>query len=171
MILSNLRRSVIAVAILVLSTSAFAEVTTLPADVRERLFASAPSVKMSYSTKDIPAAVMDACAKVAPDGEFLLANPGEKFQATDVIIYPKLPWRRLLWAARLPNYYLLHYEHGGFAFHEHVVLVSYSDPKNAKVIWSGYSPPLKDYKEFLEALKAGKLSDAKAGKFQETWHL
>ena len=163
-------RDIAAITLLSLSTSAFAEVISLASDVRDYLFASASNVKIVRSTKYIPAAVMDACASIAFD-EFLLANPGEKFQATDVIIYPKLPWRRLLWAARLPNYYLLHYEHGGFAFHEHVVLVSYSDPKNAKVIWSGYSPPLKNYKEFLEALKAGKLSDAKAGKFQEAWHL
>jgi len=164
-------RDIAAITLLSLSTSAFAEVISLASDVRDYLFASASNVKIVRSTKDIPAAVMNACANIAFQHDFRMANPGEKFEATDNILDETLPERRLLWAARLPNYYLLHYEHGGFAFHEHVVLVSYSDPKNAKVIWSGYSPPLKNYKEFLEALKAGKLSDAKAGKFQEAWHL
>jgi hypothetical protein len=164
-------RDIAAITLLFLSTSAFAEVISLASDVRDRLFASAPSGKMSYSIKDIPAAVMQACANIAYQHDFSMANPGEKFEATDNILDETLPERRLLWAGRLPNYYLLHYEHGGIGLHQHVVIVSYSDPKTAKVIWSGFSRPLKDYKEFLETLKAGKLSDAKVSNLQAIWHL
>ena len=148
-----------------------AEVKYLPLEVREQLFQSASSAKIVRSTKDIPATVMQACTSIAYQGDFRMANPGEKFEATDFILDDTLPQRRLIWVARVPHYYLLHYEHGGIGLHQHVVVVSYSDPKSAKVIWSGFSQPLKDYQEFLEALKADKLYDAKAGKFQETWHL
>jgi hypothetical protein len=150
---------------------AFVEVITLPREAREQLFASATKVQILRSIKDLPAAVTQACESIAFQHDFRMANPGEKFEPGDAIVDPNLPERRLRWAARLPNYYLFHYEHGGRGLHQHIVLVSYSDAKNVKVVWSGFSPPLKDYKEFLEALRAGKLSDSKAGEFQESWHL
>ncbi|HEY1268318.1 MAG TPA: hypothetical protein VGH16_13770 [Candidatus Binatia bacterium] len=56
-------KTLILVALLTASFS-FAEVITLPTNVREHLFASASSVKMFYSTKDIPPELIDACARI-----------------------------------------------------------------------------------------------------------
>ena len=41
-----------------------------------------------------------------------MANPGERFNATDVIV-SDLPMRRLIFAGKSDRYYLVHYEVGG----------------------------------------------------------
>jgi hypothetical protein len=147
--------------VVLLSSLSFAEVTKLPPEAREVLFANVTSAKMLRSTRDLPVAVIQACASVAPEREFRLANPGEAFQATDFILDSSLPRRRLQWAARIPGYYLLHYESGGRARSYHVLLVVYDDSRNARVVWSAAAIPMKDYNEFLGALKTEKLDDTR----------
>jgi hypothetical protein len=147
--------------LVLLSSPSFAGVTKLPPEAREVLIASVTSAKMLRSTRDIPAEVIQACASVAPEREFRLANPGEAFQATDFILDSTLPRRRLQWAARIPGYYLLHYESGGRARSYHVLLVVYDDSRNARVVWSAAAIPMKDYNEFLGALKTEKLDDTR----------
>src|SRR5690348_8402933 len=46
----------------------------------------------------LPEAVKAQFARYAREKEFKMANPGETYQATDVIMQPGLPWRRLLFA-------------------------------------------------------------------------
>jgi Enoyl-(Acyl carrier protein) reductase len=58
-----------------------------------------------HSTNDLPREVV---ALVASDGR--LANPGEKWNATDSITDPTLPDKRLIWAAVGGAYYAVHYE-------------------------------------------------------------
>jgi hypothetical protein len=152
---------IVVVALLLFPGSLLAEVNNLPRQTREHLFAGASNVQMLYSMKDLPPSVVEACARITPEHEFRLANPREKFQATDVIMDPNLPRRRLIWAAKIPGYYLLHYELGGIGLSRHVILVAYTDNKNeAPVTWAAaFFVRLKDYQEFLAALAAGKLDN------------
>lgn len=52
-----------------------------------------------------------------------IANPGEKWTATDVIIDPQRPRRRLLFAGASPSLWFMYYEHGGIGRHEHLAVI------------------------------------------------
>ncbi len=120
------------------------------------------AITLLRSMRDLPAAVVQACAAVSKEKDFNLAEPGGPFQVTDVLGLgeEKLPHRRLIWAAKIPGYYLVHYESGGFAHSYHVVLVAFDPAKDtAQAAWGAAAIPLADYADFLRALAAGKLDD------------
>lgn len=52
-----------------------------------------------------------------------IANPGEQWTATDVIIDPHRPRRRLIFAGSSPSLWFIYYEHGGEGRHEHLLLI------------------------------------------------
>jgi hypothetical protein len=108
-----------------------------------------------HSTSDLPPAILALCG-----GDGKLAEPGEKWNATDVITDPTLPGKRLIWAAVGGDYYVVHYERGGIAhsFHILVARLAKADAK-PKVVWRAVGGPLKDYAAFLDALRGGKLDD------------
>jgi hypothetical protein len=130
------------------------DVTKLPAEDRRALQNSSRFHEV-HSTGDLPAAIVALCAD---DGR--LAEPGQKWNATDAITDPTLPGKRLIWAAVDGEYYVVHYERGGIA-HTFYVLVATLTKNNTKpkVIWRGVAGPLKDYAAFLIALRNGKLDD------------
>jgi hypothetical protein len=80
-----------------------------------------------YSTTDLPPAIVALCT--GDNGR--LADPGQKWNATDVITDPTLPGKRLIWAAVGGEYYVVHYERGGIA-HTFHVLVATLTKNNAK---------------------------------------
>jgi len=63
---------------------------------------------MLYSTAQVPSAVKRACASVMADHHFWLAEPGKPYNETDVEWDFKIPRRRLIWAAHVPGYYVVH---------------------------------------------------------------
>ena len=130
------------------------DVTKLPAEDRRALQDSSRFHEV-HSTGDLPAAIVALCADDAR-----LAEPGQKWNATDAITDPTLPSKRLIWAAVGADYYIVHYERGGIAhtFHVLVARLAKNDAK-PKVIWRGVGGPLKDYAAFLIALRNGKLDD------------
>jgi len=133
----------------------FTDVTKLSAEDRKALQDSSRFHQV-HSTSDLPPAIVTLCT--GDDGK--LAEPGEKWNATDSIIDPTLPGKRLIWAAIGGEYYVVHYERGGIAhtFHILVAKLTKNDAK-PKVIWVGTGGPLKDYTAFLDALRSGKLDD------------
>ena len=66
--------------------------------------------------------------------DWKLAEPGGPWRATDIVIDPKLPSRRLLFAACNLRFCILHYEHGGIGENERI-LGLLKTGKNYKVIW------------------------------------
>jgi len=109
-----------------------------------------------HSTKDLPPVVVALCA----DDSGKLAEPGQNWNATDVVTDPTLPWKRLIWATIGGDYYVVHYERGGIghSFHILVATVAKGDAR-AKVVWRAVGHQLKDYTAFLDALRTGKLDD------------
>jgi len=109
-----------------------------------------------HSTNDLPSAIVALCT--GDNGR--LADPGQKWNATDVITDPTLPGKRLIWAAVGGEYYVVHYERGGIAHSFHILIarLTKNDAK-PKVVWRGVGGPLKDYAAFLIALQNGKLDD------------
>jgi hypothetical protein len=130
------------------------DVTKLPAEDRRALQDSSRFHEV-HSTGDLPAAIVALCAD---DGR--LAEPGQKWNATDAITDPTLPGKRLIWAAVDGEYYVVHYERGGIAHTFHVLVATLTkNNTKPKVIWPGVGGPLKDYAAFLIALRNGKLDD------------
>ena len=63
------------------------------------------------SITNSPPKIVGLCA----DHKGAMADPGEKWQASDVVIDNRLSFKRLIWAAIDNDYYVVHYEHGGIA--------------------------------------------------------
>jgi hypothetical protein len=57
-----------------------------------------------HSTSDLPPPIVTLCA----GDEGKLADAGEKWNATDAIIDPTLPGKRLIWAAVGDGYYVVY---------------------------------------------------------------
>ncbi|EDY16811.1 hypothetical protein CfE428DRAFT_5620 [Chthoniobacter flavus Ellin428] len=137
--------------------SSSADTAKLPAADREHLL-QAKDPPLVTTMHEIPAEVVEACAAASSGGGFELADAGQPFQATDVIIGKPLPGKRLIWAARLPGYMVVHYESGGIAHLYHVMVVALdSSKKKVHVVWAAGARPMKSYAEFRETLATGKL--------------
>jgi hypothetical protein len=132
-----------------------ADVTKLPPDDRKTL-QDASRFHGVHSTGDLPTAVVALCT--GDNGK--IADPGQKWNATDSITDPSLPGKRLIWAAVGGDYYVVHYERGGIAHSFHILVAKLTRPESKLVVvWRAVGGPLKDYATFLDALQSGKLDD------------
>ena len=140
---------------LAIQTCCIADVTKLPSEHRKALEDSS-RFRQLLSPTNLPPAIVALCA----DDNGRLADPGQKWEATDVITDASLPRKRLIWAAVAGEYYVVHYERGGrgHSFHFLVATLTKGEQK-AKVVWRGVGDRLKDYAAFLDALRSGKLDD------------
>src|SRR5690348_9701135 len=82
-----------------------ADVTRLPFEHR-RVLEDSSRFRQILATTNLPPAILALCA----DAAGRLADPGGKWEATDVISDPSLPRKRLIWAAAAGEYYVVHYE-------------------------------------------------------------
>jgi len=85
-----------------------------------------------------PASCKSGFAVLARTPEFELANPGQPYQATDVIARgPRLPWRRLLIGGVSNDRCIVFYEVGGIASYRSVVVLDISGKGLATPTWGG----------------------------------
>jgi hypothetical protein len=84
-----------------------------------------------------PDACKKAFATLTKERTFALANPGQPFQATDVMSMAKLPWRRLILGGTTPDRCIVYYEKGGFATSYAAVLFDISKVEEPTMIWRG----------------------------------
>lgn len=109
-----------------------------------------------HSTSDLPLPIVALCAGDKNN----LAEPGGKWNATDVITDATLPGKRLIWAAVGGDYYVVHYERGGIAHTFHILVAKLANGETKpKLVWSAVGGPFDDYAAFLQALRTGKLDD------------
>jgi hypothetical protein len=132
-----------------------ADVIKLPAQDR-RALQDASRFHEIHSTRDLPPPIVALCAGDKNN----LAEPGGKWNPTDVVVDTTLPSKRLIWAAVGGDFYVVHYERSGIAhtFHILVANLAKNDVK-PKVVWSAVGGPFKDYTAFLDGLRSGKLDD------------
>jgi hypothetical protein len=73
-------------------------------------------------------------------GTLDIAEPRAEFQATDVLLKPNLPIRRLVAAGCSNDFYcLVYYERGGIAHTWHVALFHWT-PDETRFEWGGAAP-------------------------------
>ena len=138
-----------------IQTCCVADVTKLPPEHRKVLEDSS-RFRQLVATTNLPPAIVALCA----DDAGRLAQPGQKWQATDIIRDSSLPCKRLIWAAVAGEYYVVHYERGGRGHSFHVLVATLTKgEQKPRVIWRGVGDRLKGYSAFLDALRSRKLDD------------
>jgi len=131
----------------------WADVTKLAPEDR-RVLKNTSRFHEVHSTGDLPSAVVALC------GGGKIAEPGQKWNATDAIIDPTLPGERLIWAAVNGEYYVVHYERGGIAHTFHVLVAKLTKEQSKPTeVWRAMGGPFKNYAAFIDALRSGKLDD------------
>ena len=106
---------------------------TLRAHVQSERFDKVTSIR------GLPLGVRSGLQTLFGGPDLDIAEPGEKFQATDVMVTPRLPIRRLLAAGCSTDHCLVHYERGGFAHSWHVAVFHWT-PAATRFEWGGTSP-------------------------------
>ena len=106
------------------------------------------------SVAGLPEPVVALCAGKRDN----LADPGQHWQVTDVIMGDKLPAKRLIWAETDGDYYVVHYERGGIA-HTFHCLVARLKPGGGKAmaIWRAEGSQLKNFSAFIDAMVHSRL--------------
>src|SRR5438067_10643857 len=102
-----------------LQSFCYADVTKLAAQDRRALQASSRFHEV-HAASDLPSSIVAVCA----GDKNKLAEPGQTWNATDAIIDPTLPGKRLIWAAISGDYYVVHYERGGIAHTYHILVAN-----------------------------------------------
>lgn len=88
-----------------------------------------------------------------------VAEPGQKWNGT-CVMDPDLACQRLIWAASNGDYYVVHYERGGFIATSHVLIATWKErDASPQVVWRGTGWGLKNYEDFLDALQTYRLED------------
>lgn len=142
---------------LAIESFCLADVTRLPADDQKALRDTSRFREIQAAT-NLPPAIFALCA----DHNGRLAEPGQKWEVSDFITDNKLPTKRLIWAVTDADYYVVHYERGGYAhsFHFLVARLKAGESKPS-LIWRGVGGRLKDFKAFVDALAGNKLHDSR----------
>jgi len=84
-----------------------------------------------------------------------MANPGKEFQATDLILYPSVPQRRLVFAGVSGERCFILYEQGGIAHFYVLALFKLSPASAMKPIWEGSCEPAADIAELRSKVSKG----------------
>lgn len=126
--------------------------TALRAHLKDERFGVVTSVR------GLPLGVREALQSLFGGSWLEIAEPGAEFQATDVIVNPKLPRRRLVTAGCSADHCLVYYERGGFVHTWHVALLHWT-PEATRVEWGGSAPGgLASVGEVQNAILSGKVS-------------
>ena len=113
---------------------ALSQVGSLSGSLRDQL--KDERFGMVTSIRGLPLGVRDGLQTLFGSQTLDIAEPGAEFQVTDVIVYPKLPIRRLVAAGCTVNYCLVYYERGGRAHTWHVALFHWT-PAETRFEWGG----------------------------------
>jgi hypothetical protein len=111
----------------------------------------------------LPIDLKSAFSHLAGMHDFEMADPGERFQITDVVVEPGLPWRRLLFAGLSTGKYFIHYEEGGIGHSYSVAVFTIDSERKVTFLWGG--PAFRgadDLKQLRTMVTAGDFMDDQA---------
>jgi len=107
------------------------------------------------NVESLPNSLKSAFSGLAGEHDFKMANPGNKYQATDVVVEPGLPFRRLVFAGIATDKYLLHYEEGGIGHIYQIAVFGVDSEGKVKFLWGGPGPRAANDLEQLRTMVAG----------------
>jgi hypothetical protein len=120
----------------------------------ERQTFLAADYEILQTVSDLPAGIRNLYI-VKGGSHIAMANPGERFEATDNITDPTLPRRRLIFAGVFQDRAFVHYEEGGIA-HSYVVELFRLEPSQTAIgVWRGYCGPAKNLVDLRRLMSAG----------------
>jgi hypothetical protein len=109
------------------------------------------------SIRGLPLGVREQLQTLFGSQSLDIAEPGAEFQATDVIVNPKLPIRRLVAAGCSADHCLVYYERGGIAHTWQVALFQWT-PAATRFEWGGSAPAgLMAIDEVRKAILSGEI--------------
>lgn len=112
------------------------------------------------SVESLPGPIKNAFATITGDKPFALADPGKKYQMTDVIDEPGLPVRRLVLAGVYKDRWFIHYEHGGIGVSSEVLVLKTEANGDMRFLWGGSgSFRATGLNDLREAIANGKFAD------------
>jgi|SRR5688500_769907 hypothetical protein len=112
------------------------------------------------SVRGLPLGVRDALQALFGREVLDIAEPGAPFRATDVVLDPKLPPRRLVNAACSTDHCVVYYERGGIA-HTWQVVIFHWTPAATRFEWGGSAPGgLRTIGDVRNALLTGAIKSA-----------
>ena len=88
-----------------------------------------------------------------------MAEPGAKWQDSDVVVEGGLPWRRLEAVAVSQDYLVIVYEHGGIGHSYHVSVFRVTSD-GARLVWHAIRPSkVNSPNSLIEAIRSGVIDD------------
>ena len=124
---------------------------TLRAHLKDERFGIVTSIR------GLPLGVRESLQTLFKSPSLDIAEPEAEFQATDLIVTPRLPSRRLVAAGCSADHCLVYYERGGFAHTWHVALFHWT-PAATRFEWGADAPGgLATIGEVQKAVLAGEL--------------
>jgi len=112
------------------------------------------------TTEAMPVRVKQAFSEITGEHSFALANPGRKYQATDLVVERGLPFRRLVFAGVKGNEWFLHYERGGRGHSYSVVLFKIDAQNRLQFLWGGVGfKSANSLEELRKMIAIGQFSD------------
>jgi hypothetical protein len=85
----------------------------------------------------LPDDLKSAFCRLAGMKNFEMADPGENYQVTDVVVEEGLPFKRLLFAGISSGKYFIHYETGGIGHSYHVAVFGIDSQRRVTFVWGG----------------------------------
>lgn len=136
-----------------------ARASDLPPELGD-LIDPAPKVYV-YRMSEIGPSVTDAISLSLHWGRLEIADQGKPWNATDVVVDRSLPFRRLIWAAAVRGYVVIHYELGGRGHGYHILVISPPNRSGKRfLVWSAVLPHrASDFGDFMQMLDAGSFND------------
>ena len=131
--------------------------TALRAHVKDERFGIVTSVR------GLPLGVREAMQTLFGSGLLDIAEPGAEFQATDLMVNPKLPSRRLVIAGCSADHCLVYYERGGIARTWRVTLFHWTPPETRLELGGGAAGGLATIGDVRNAILSGEI------KSQTSW--
>jgi len=112
------------------------------------------------STQAMPEPLKKAFTVVTREQEFELANPGQKYQATDVIEEGHLTSRRFIFGGANGDKWFIHYEHGGIGHSYAVVVFAKTTQGGWEFLWGGVAfQRAKDLDDLRKKIADGRFHD------------
>lgn len=151
---------VVALVVTAMACGQAAATPELPDAVRARV--SSERFQVVGAVRGLPLGVRDELQKLFGSFALDIADPGAEFQASDSIVDPSLPSRRLVTAGCSMAYCVVHYEIGGATPSWRVAIFHWT-PELTRFEWGGAAAqPLATLDELRKAILSGSIKGAAA---------